>query len=210
MRREDKIGFFTTFTLFSLSILLFATFTDTLMPPPSSTEKTRFSVKITAMYQEKTPTPPKKNIKKKVEKKQIIVKNSPKKVFVPEKIEKIKEKVIPKVQQKQSHAKKVKEQILDQRVVQKQINFFRELKEEINSNKSYPRIAQRRNLEGDVKICFTIFENGSIKINELTGSKMFTRSSEQALLDTFPIDIPKELELSFPLKLNIELKYQLS
>lgn len=232
MRREDLIAFSSSFSLFAIMIIAVATFSSTMLNTPSSTQKTRFSVNVSQyVHHEKSVVKPKKatqkkkeKTSKKVEKKKLIAKKVPLKVekspIVAKKVEKPiikKEKpVLKEVAKAEEETKqtapeqKQSEQIFTQKQKQSQLNFFRCVKEKINRNKEYPRIAKRRSVEGDTKINFTIFPDGSIKIHNIEGKKVFINKSREALLDSFPMRIPQDLLMTFPVKLNISLSYRLT
>ena len=101
-------------------------------------------------------------------------------------------------------------QIAAAQLAQERNIFLTSIKKKINENKRYPRMAKRRNIEGSTHISFTIFKNGSIKIHHLKGNKLFYKKSKQALMESFPIEIPSKIRSTFPLQLNIDLKYALS
>jgi periplasmic protein TonB len=233
MRREDLIAFSTSFSLFAIMIIAISTFSNTMLTPPSSVEKIRFSVNISKyVHHEKAVSKPKKRavkkkekVSKKVEKKKIIAKKVPLKVEkAPKIVKKIEKEIIKKekptpkeevakVEEKVSQTapeQKQTEQIFTQKQKQSQLNFFRCVKEKINNNKKYPRVAKRRNIEGDTKINFTIFPDGSIKIHNIEGKKVFFNKSREALLDSFPMRIPQDLLMTFPVKINISLSYRLA
>lgn len=116
---------------------------------------------------------------------------------------------IEKAQQKAAEQERVK-QIASAQLTQERNVFLTSIKKRINENKSYPRIAKRRSIEGSTHIKFTIFKNGSIKIHTVKGDKIFYKKSKQALTDSFPVEIPSKIRSTFPLQLNINLHYALS
>lgn len=134
------------------------------------------------------------------------------------------EKVLPKVDEKLLKEKELErakaQEVLAQQERAKQIAsaqlakerniFLTSIKKRINENKAYPRIAKRRSIEGSTHIKFTIYKNGSIKINALRGNKVFYDKSKEALLESFPVEIPQKIISTFPLELDIDLMYALS
>lgn len=88
--------------------------------------------------------------------------------------------------------------------------FFSLVKNKIDSNKEYPNSARRRGIEGSIKVKFQITKEGNVKdISILSGKKIFHKAVLNAINNSFPIKIPKELN-SFPLYINLELKFNLN
>lgn len=224
LRREDRVAFATTFTIFTLFIFSISYFSEHTFSDISCMEKCKVSLQACTMktcikieakvLQKKVIKKTKPIVKKEQEpvtnKKAKLVKSEPLKeeksiLEAKEKISENSQQAVEKTQDSQIIKKSASATIMDARA-----RFFKKIKEEINSNKTYPRIALRRSIEGEVKISFTIFSDGKIKITELSGNRFFKQNSKDALLETFPITIPKELKLTFPLNLSVDLKYQLS
>ncbi|MDT8339270.1 MAG: TonB family protein [Sulfurimonas sp.] len=85
--------------------------------------------------------------------------------------------------------------------------FIANLIKRINSNKSYPRSARRRAIEGVVTIEFLILEDGNVKnINIVSGNTIFKKSAVSAIENSFPIDIEESL-FHFPKKFKISISY---
>jgi len=121
------------------------------------------------------------------------------------------EKIAELEKQKQLAAEQERAKQIASAQLSKERNLFlTSVKKKINENKHYPRMAKRRNIEGSTHINFTIFKNGSIKIHTLKGDRLFFKKSKQALIESFPIEIPSKIRSTFPLQLNIDLKYALS
>ena len=78
----------------------------------------------------------------------------------------------------------------------------------INKNKTYPRIAQRRGMQGVVKARFTILSNGKVGTIFLRGKKVFYHSARKAIQRAFPIRV-KNTQLSLPMTVNLTLHYQM-
>lgn len=95
-------------------------------------------------------------------------------------------------------------------VTQIKNNFLMLLRKTINKNKFYPRVAQRRGIEGNVKVSFRIMNNGQVDaIKIVSGKRVFNKAVTQAIEKSFPIQIPKELQ-DFPMAVNLQLNFSLS
>lgn len=130
------------------------------------------------------------------------------------------EEVEPKTEPTQIVALESKEVIEEKSIVVEELStveiedikreFLFSLRETINSHKFYPRNARRRGVEGDVKAIFTILQNGEVVDIEIEyGHRLFQKAVVSAIKDSFPIDIPKELN-EFPLKVDLILEFKLS
>jgi len=86
--------------------------------------------------------------------------------------------------------------------------FLAKIRARINRAKSYPRIAQKRGMQGRVKAHFTILANGSVSSIRLSGPKVFHRSAKKAIRRAFPVKIPHK-SLSFPMQVTLSLHYTL-
>jgi len=86
--------------------------------------------------------------------------------------------------------------------------FLGAIRAKINKNKAYPRIAQRRGMQGVVKARFTIFANGKVGNITLSGKKVFYKSVRKAIQSAFPISV-KNAPLSLPTTVNVTLRYQM-
>ncbi len=86
--------------------------------------------------------------------------------------------------------------------------FLGAIRAKINKNKTYPRIAQRRGMQGVVKARFTIFANGKVGNITLSGKKVFYKSVRKAIQSAFPISV-KNAPLSLPTTVNVTLRYQM-
>lgn len=85
--------------------------------------------------------------------------------------------------------------------------FISSLIKQINSNKSYPRSARRRCIEGNVDVEFTILADGNVEdVNILSGKNVFKNSTIQAIKKSFPVAIDSSL-FSFPKKFKIKIAY---
>ena len=86
--------------------------------------------------------------------------------------------------------------------------FLSAIRNKINRNKTYPRIAQRRGMQGSVKVQFTILRNGHVSNIKITGKKIFHKSARNAVKKAFPINA-KNAPLSLPSTVNVTLRYQI-
>jgi len=86
--------------------------------------------------------------------------------------------------------------------------FLATVRRRINQNKSYPRIAKRRGMQGSVRVRFTILSNGHVTNISISGPKVFHRSARRAIEKSFPIRI-KNVPFALPKTVNLTLHYQL-
>ena len=86
--------------------------------------------------------------------------------------------------------------------------FLATVRQRINRNKSYPRIAKKRGMQGSVKVRFTILRNGNVGHISITGPKVFHASARKAIKKSFPIST-KNIPVSLPKTVNLTLRYQL-
>ena len=90
----------------------------------------------------------------------------------------------------------------------KKNQFLSKVRQKINKHKSYPKIAKRRGMQGTVKVRFTILANGHVGHISVTGPKVFHTSARHAVKSAFPIST-KNVPLSLPASVNLQLRYQL-
>ena len=90
----------------------------------------------------------------------------------------------------------------------KKSQFLARVRAKINRAKSYPRIAQKRGMQGTVKVRFTILKNGRVGHISVRGPKVFHNSAKRAVKKAFPINT-KNAPLSLPTTVNLSLRYQL-
>ena len=129
--------------------------------------------------------------KKKVYKKKRITKKSVKKNIIKRRVTKSK------------HHKKIKKKIITKVNNNKFIGL---LKRKINQNKIYPRVAKKRGLTGKVLVKFIINKRGRVSNISLSGSKLFFKSTKNAINNSFPINT-KGVKL--PITINLSLLYKL-
>lgn len=111
--------------------------------------------------------------------------------------------------QKEIQKTQIQQQKTQEELQARQDQFMAYLTEKINANKSYPHMARRRVIEGDVKVMFHVFADGSVQhIKLLSGRKIFKRSAFEAIEKSFPIEIDKTLFV-FPKEFTVTLAYNL-
>ncbi|MCK5110466.1 MAG: TonB family protein [Arcobacteraceae bacterium] len=142
-----------------------------------------------------------------------IVKPKPKPIEKPKEIIKkeYKKQIVQKTQIKQN--KSVVKKAIDTLLIEKQTilrnQYYTKIKNTINKNKSYPKIAIRRGIQGEVKIKFTISPKGElISYKIIEGKKIFKKSVVIAIKNSFPLEAPKGL-FKNNLDLFISIKYNL-
>lgn len=222
------------FYLLLLSSLLYS-FND-ISTINQQTKSSEQKVKVTLLAQSQSKPPIEKKVlkqeKPKVEKK-IVKKETSKKKIVkkPKKeiVKKIKPETIIKeeklvkntpientntiqktqIKQNKTIVKKPTP-IIDTHTIQiKQNQYFATIKKRIDQNKSYPRMAVKRAIEGDVKIKFTISKHGELLSFQIVdGKRIFKKSIIKAIEKTFPLAPPKDIFTS-NLDLSLTLQYKL-
>jgi protein TonB len=145
------------------------------------------------------PVVQKKKIKKKKIKKKRIKKKSKKRIS---KHKVTKKRTLRKVKPILKKARK------SQTTPAKKNAFVAKIRSKISRAKSYPRIAQRRAMQGSVKVRFTILSNGHVSNIQVSGKKVFLKSARNAVKKAFPISV-KNCPLSLPTTVNFTLRYQL-
>lgn len=142
----------------------------------------------------------------------------------------VQKKIIKKVKKKVIKKKRVKKKTVKKRVAKRKTSskksakkknaskkqaspakinaFLSRIRAKINKNKRYPRIAQRRGMQGSVKVRFTILRNGHVANIKITGKKVFHKSVKSAIKKAFPINA-KKAPLSLPTTVNLTLRYQI-
>jgi len=137
---------------------------------------------------------------------------------VEKKPKKIKKKVLKKKPKKKTK-KKVKKRKKASRASSrratssrvdpnKKSQFLASIRAKINRKKSYPRIAQKRGMQGTVKIRFTILKSGRVGNISVKGPKVFHNSAKSAVKKAFPINV-KNAPLRLPTTVNLSLRYKL-
>lgn len=87
--------------------------------------------------------------------------------------------------------------------------FLQELKETIRRNKSYPKVARRRGIQGEVSLTFCVLADGSLtNIDIISGKKVFYAAVREAIKKSSPLLNPPEV-LSYPLEVTLKLGFRL-
>lgn len=86
--------------------------------------------------------------------------------------------------------------------------FLASIRAKINKHKSYPRVAKKRGMQGNIKVKFTILKNGNVGNISVSGPKIFHKSARKAVKSAFPVNA-KKAPISLPKSINITLRYQL-
>jgi len=138
--------------------------------------------------------------------------------MIPKPISVVKKKVVKKkkskkkIVKKKKQIKKVRKKNTKRKVKKsspaKKNAFLVKIRGKINKNKTYPRIAQRRGMQGSVKVSFTILPNGHVSNIRISGKKVFYKSARMAIQKAFPIST-KNVPLLLPTTVNLTLRYQL-
>jgi len=94
----------------------------------------------------------------------------------------------------------------------KKRQFLKRVRNKIYTNKRYPALARRRNIQGRVHVVFDILANGeatNIRIDE--SSRILKKEVRRSIRKSFPIDIPSAIASQFPMRnisVNIDFKLQ--
>lgn len=153
-------------------------------------------------------------VKKKVETLKEAVQKKPevKKEIVKEIIKEPLQKVVNSAPKKAA-PKVVKRD--DKEIEAKKINelksrYFASLQEKLNENKSYPKRARVRNIEGDIKVEFEISPSGELlSFRIVDGRKLFFRSTKKAIESIFPFKPPMGV-ISKNTTIKLTLAYRLN
>ena len=162
-------------------------------------------VKEELIIEEVVPEPIVKKVIKKVVKKKPVIK---KKKIVKKKVQKKIKKRVKKATKQKVQKKRNKAQARKRASPAQKNRFLNQLRGKINRNKAYPRIAQRRGMQGAVKVCFTILPNGQVGNISVSGPKVFHTSAKSAVKKAFPINV-KNAPISLPKTVNVTLRYQI-
>jgi len=180
------------------------------------------------VLKKKKPTVPKKSKTKKNPKKKLVKKRIIKKTVAPKTLHKpINQKVeapiktkniphidkqIPQKQIKKNNVTKQTKVIDDNKNKVKKLlqqKYFTQIKQLINQNKLYPKIAIKRGIEGVVKISFTISKHGELlSVHIIEGKKVFQKSIKQAVKKSFP-NIPPPGIFDKNVQLSLTIAYKL-
>lgn len=138
----------------------------------------------------------------------IVVKEIPKPI-----VKEIKKKPKPKKKTKKKTVKKKKQR---QKASARRANsspaqknkFLANIRAKINKHKSYPRVAKKRGMQGNIKVKFTILSSGKVGNISVSGPKIFHNSARRAVKSAFPVNA-KNAPIRLPKSINITLRYQI-
>jgi len=133
------------------------------------------------------------------------------KPIVQEVKKKPKPKATEKISKKTAKQKQRQQKASSQRSITsaaEKNQFLANLRAKINKHKSYPRIAQKRGMQGTVKVEFTILSDGNVGNISVSGPKVFHSSARNAVESAFPLNV-KSAPISLPKSINITLRYQI-
>jgi len=141
-------------------------------------------------------------------KKVTVVKKKPKPKIKKKREKKVKKKIVKnKKAKKTKKTKKTKISKPKSRVSKSK--FMGILRSKIERNKSYPRMAERRGMQGSVRVRFTILPNGHVSSISMSGPKVFRASAKKAIKRAFPINV-KDVPFSLPSTVSLTLRYRLA
>ncbi len=90
----------------------------------------------------------------------------------------------------------------------KRQKFLAKIRDKIDRAKTYPRIAKKRGIEGEVRLFFTVTANGELRNLRIEGPRVFHTSARRAVEAAFPVDT-SGMNISFPLEIRLKLRYQI-
>jgi len=224
--------------LYSIFIIIYIYSTKNTKIIRYTKQKNKQSIKFTVIQQQIIKIKPKlktikrlklksKQIVKQKTKAKIIKKLKPKEIIKQKSRKRIKQKskpikkqniiVKPKPKLIKTQIKKTKSlsqittnKINTQQTKIAQKQFYDKLKRIINKNKSYPKKAIKRDIQGVVKVSFIPQSNGNVKdIQIISGKRVFKKSVIKAIKNSFPIEVDSSLFL-FPEKFTIKLSFILN
>ena len=224
--------------LYSIFIIIYIYSTKNTKIIRYTKQKNKQSIKFTVIQQQIIKIKPKlktikrlklksKQIVKQKTKAKIIKKLKPKEIIKQKSRKRIKQKskpikkqniiVKPKPKLIKTQIKKTKSlsqittnKINTQQTKIAQKQFYDKLKRIINKNKSYPKKAIKRDIQGVVKVSFILQSNGNVKdIQIISGKRVFKKSVIKAIKNSFPIEVDSSLFL-FPEKFTIKLSFILN
>jgi len=192
--------------------LLAMTSPKLIKTPPKKLEKKPCKTEVKKPKKQIKPKPKKIIKKKSIKKKEVVVqKKEPIKQVEIVKASIVKSQIlVAKKCAEDIEKEKLKKEKEEAELLKKQNIFFAQLREAINSNKTYPKTARRRNVQGEVKVKFSILANGNVEeIKVIKGHSIFKRSVHEAIQNSFPISVKKTL-FTFPKEFQLTLNYILN
>lgn len=97
---------------------------------------------------------------------------------------------------------------IDELEAQKNI-FLQKLRETIKRNKTYPRIARVRGIQGEVSIRFYILSDGRlVDVDIISGRKVFHKAIKEAIKKSSPVVNAPNM-FTYPLEVSLRLDFRL-
>jgi protein TonB len=154
----------------------------------------------------------KKIVHKKVVKKKIVKKPEPiieEEYFTPAPKEVVKY-VEPQIIQAPTPPKPAPRPNVDKSA--KKRAFLRTVRSQIKANKKYPKMALRRHTEGSVGVMFDIGANGDVSnIRFLNGKSILQKSVRKAVMRSFPLSIPHDIQSEFPMyNISVTINFRIN
>ena len=85
--------------------------------------------------------------------------------------------------------------------------FIINLRSKIQKNKKYPRIAQKRGMQGSVKVRFTVTKAGTPSNIVVKGSRVFINATKSAIKRSFPLSTKG---VPLPISISLTVNYHLN
>jgi TonB family protein len=154
----------------------------------------------------------KKTTHKKVIKKKIVKKREPiieENYFTPKPVEVVEYHEPQVIEEPPTPPKPTKKPKIDKSA--KKRAFLRRVRGQIEANKKYPKMALRRHIEGSVGVMFDIGANGDVSnIRFLNGRSILQKSVRKAVIDSFPLAIPNDIQSEFPMyNISITINFRI-
>ncbi|RXJ65885.1 hypothetical protein CRV08_14165 [Halarcobacter ebronensis] len=150
-----------------------------------------------------------KRVEKKVLKKSLVKKEETLVKKLPEEKKICETPIKDSLEQEKQKKVEPKSQVASVSIASIKNEFLAKVKSKINQNKIYPDSAKRRGIQGDTKVSFEIFQNGSVdNIKLLQGNKIFKKAVFNAIQDSFPIKTPTQKDI-FPLIVTLKIEFKL-
>ncbi len=91
-----------------------------------------------------------------------------------------------------------------------QERYLAEILERVKSNRFYPSLARRKEIEGSVTISFTLLEGGQIQDLQVEdGHKLLRQAAGEAVRNSAPFPAPPDVvSLPLPVRFSMEFKLQ--
>jgi protein TonB len=156
---------------------------------------------------------PKKTTHKKVVKKKIVKKTEPiieEEYFTPKPVEVVEYNEPQVIEEAPTAPKPIKKPKVDKSA--KKRAFLRRVRGQIKANKKYPKMALRRHIEGSVGVMFDIGANRDVSnIRFLNGRSILQKSVRKAIMRSFPLSIPYDIQSEFPMyNISVTINFRIN